>query len=150
MQLLELMTKRVQTVPPSMAASDAWTLMRQKRIHHLAVLDGSMLVGVISGHDLGSENAGVREGRTVAELMHRAVVTLPPTASTQKAANVMRGRTIGSVIVVEEGRVVGIVTVSDLLEAVGRGGERGVERGKRWTLKHRVPHRPRRTATGTW
>jgi hypothetical protein len=37
--------------------------------------------------------------------------------------------------------VAGIVTVSDVLELVGRGMERGTTAEKRWTLRHRVPHR---------
>jgi CBS domain-containing protein len=57
----------------------------------------------------------------------------------------MRGRTIGSLPVVEKGRLAGIVTVTDLLDLIGRGVERPVEKGKRWTLKHRGMGTRRRT-----
>ena len=151
MQVSDVMTKRVQVVARSMSADDAWTLMRQKRVHHLVVTDGSHLEGIASTEDFGGKSgAPIRKGRTVGDLMQRTVVTVPPGASTKKVANLMRGRTIGSTIVTEGGRVIGIVTVSDLLELLGRGGERGVDRGKRWTLKHRVPHRRKTAATGTW
>lgn len=151
MQISDVMTKRVQVVPRSMNAEDAWTLMRQKRIHHLVVTDGKHLEGIASTEDFGGKTGeAIRKGRTVGDLMQRNVVTVPPGASTKKVANLMRGRTIGSAIVTESGHIVGIVTVSDLLELLGRGGERGVDRGKRWTLKHRVPHEKKRSATGTW
>ena len=60
----------------------------------------------------------------------------------------MRGRSIGCVVVTDRGRVVGIVTVADLLELVGRGSDRPMTTTKRWTLRHRTPHRKRHAATG--
>ena len=44
------------------------------------------------------------------------VVTVKPDTSVYRAANPMRGQSIGSLIVVDRGRAVGIVTVADLLE----------------------------------
>ena len=78
------------------------------------------------------------------------VVTVEPTTTVRKAANLMRGRSIRCVVVTERGRVVGIVTVTDLLELLGRGSDRPVTTATRWTLKHRTPHRKRVTATGMW
>jgi acetoin utilization protein AcuB len=53
----------------------------------------------------------------------------------------LRGRTIGCLPVTEDGKLVGIVTTTDLLEAVGRGAERPVSKGKRRILKSRGPRR---------
>lgn len=84
--------------------------------------------------------AGPLSGRTtVADLMTAPAVTVEPTATVRQAANLMRGRSIGCLVVIESARDVGIVTVSDLLELVGRGLDRGVVTTKRWTLKHRAP-----------
>jgi CBS domain-containing protein len=82
--------------------------------------------------------------------MTEAVVTVPPTTPVRKAANLMRGRSIGCLVVSVAGRAVGIITVADLLELIGRGIERPVATTTRWTLKHRAPHRPRARATGVW
>ena len=57
--------------------------------------------------------------------MTAPAVTVEPTTTVRQAANVMRGRSIGCLVVVESGRAIGIVTVSDLLELVGRGLDRG-------------------------
>ena len=67
-----------------------------------------------------------------------------------KAANLMRGRSVGCVVVAREGRVVGIVTVSDLLELIGRDLAVETRRESRPALHHRVPHRKQHRPTGVW
>ena len=51
----------------------------------------------------------------------------------------MRGNGIGCLAVVAEDKPVGIVTITDLLELVGRGAERPIERSTRPTLSKRGP-----------
>jgi CBS domain-containing protein len=63
--------------------------------------------------------------------MTERVVTVPPTTPIRKAANLMRGRSIGCLVVSNRGRVAGIVTVSDLLTLLGRGEERPTTPAKR-------------------
>jgi hypothetical protein len=43
--------------------------------------------------------------------------------------------------VVDRGKLVGIVTISDLLELIGRGAEKPVTRNTRWTLRDRGPRK---------
>jgi len=151
MRMNEVMTEGVQTVAPSMAAADAWELMRRKRIHHVVVTRGADVIGILSDRDAGSRaGATVRSGRTVAELMTSHAVTLSPTDTVRKAANVMRGRTIGCLPITDtRGRLVGIVTVSDLLELLGRGVDRAAK-PERPLATHRAPHRKRHRAYGVW
>ena len=151
MRVQDVMTEDVQTIAPGNAAEDAWELMRRHSFHHVVVTRGSSVVGILSDRDGGGRRgASLRRNRTVEELMTPHVVTVEPTTTVRKAANLMRGRSIGCVVVTDRGRVVGIVTVADLLEILGRGGDRPVTVAKRWTLKHRAPHRKRHTATGVW
>ena len=104
------------------AAEDAWELMRRHGFHHVVVTRGSSVVGVLSDRDAGGPAGSmIRRGHTVEELMTTHVVTVEPTTTVRKAANLMRGRSIGCVVVTDRGRVVGIVTVADLLEILGRG-----------------------------
>lgn len=138
MRVAEVMTQGVQTVRPTMPAVAAWDLMRRKGIHHLVVTAGSDVVGVLSDRDAGGRNgASIRARSNVADLMTTHVVTIEPTAPVRKVANLMRGRTIGCIPVNDGKRLVGIVTVSDLLELLGRGVERPVKVGRR-TTHHRV------------
>jgi hypothetical protein len=48
---------------------------------------------------------------------------------------------MGCLPVLEGGKVVGIVTTTDLLELIGSGGERPVGKTRRWILKDRGPRR---------
>jgi acetoin utilization protein AcuB len=145
------MSEAVQTISPAAEAEDAWNLMRTRRIRHLVVTEGRRIIGVVSDRDLGGRRGtSVRKNQTVRDLMTEAVVSVPPTTTVRKAANLMRGRSIGCLVVSVAGRVVGIITVADLLELIGRGTERPVAATTRWTLKHRAPHRPRVKAVGVW
>jgi CBS domain-containing protein len=124
--------------------------MRRKGIHHLVVMTDSTVTGVLSDRDAGGRNgAAIRARSRVRDLMTAPVVTIAPNATIRRTANLMRGRTIGCVPVVDGTRLVGIVTVSDLLMLMGRGLDRPstpVRRG----LHHRVPHRKRKNGFGVW
>ena len=54
-------------------------------------------------------------------------------ATVRQAANLMRGRGIGCLAVVDDDKPIGIGTITDVLELIGRGVERPVEQGKRLT-----------------
>jgi acetoin utilization protein AcuB len=118
MRVYEVMNKAVETVRPRVLASEARTRMRQKKIRHLVVTSGSVLEGVISERDLGGPKLPKVLGKwTVGELMTRPVVTVTTRTPIRRAAALMRGRSLGSLVVTSaNGRVAGIVTVADLLE----------------------------------
>lgn len=138
MKLQDIMTTNVETIAPTVSAEDAWQAMRSRRIHHLLVLHGGELIGVLSDRDLGGPNgASFRTGRRVNELMSTNVVTASSDATVKEAANLLRGRSIGCLPIRDEDNFYGVITVSDLLELIGRGAEKPVARSKRWTLKHR-------------
>jgi CBS domain-containing protein len=151
MRVAEVMTSPVQTISASTKADDAWTTMRDKRIHHLVVLDGREIAGVVSERDLGGRRgAATRANHTVGDLMTTAVVTAEPDTTVRRAADLMRGRSIGCLVVVSGRKVAGIVTTADLLVLLARGGDRQFVAPKRWTLKHRAPHKKRHVAYGVW
>jgi CBS domain-containing protein len=134
MRLSEIMSTPLCTIPPDAGASEARERMQLKRVNHLAVIDGHEVVGVLSSRDLAGQST---EGRSVRELMSRPAVTALPDTTVRQAANLLRGHGIGCLPVIDEGRPVGIVTVSDLLNLVGRS--HGGAKGDRWVLKSRAP-----------
>ena len=151
MRVYEIMSSGVKTVPVAASAEDAWAVMRGDRIHHLVVMDGKRVAGVFSARDAGGANGGaIRAGHRVGELMSEHVVTAEKNASLKRVANLMRGHTIGSVVVVEKGKPIGIVTTSDLLELLGRGAIRPTPVSKRAPLNYRAPHTKRHRAFGVW
>jgi acetoin utilization protein AcuB len=141
MRIQDTMNSTVETIRPEESAETAWRRMTAHRMRHLVVVDGRQIVGVVSDRDLGGGEAGVsaRQGKAVSDVMTPKPVTVGPTTTIREAANLLRGRAISCLPVVDDGRLVGIVTTTDLLELVGRGAERPIEVGKRWTLKHRGP-----------
>jgi CBS-domain-containing membrane protein len=151
MRVQELMTEGVRTVPSTMAARDAWELMKHDRIRHLVVAEGRQIVGLLSDRDIGGRNGGsARTGRTVADLMAKNVVTIDREETVRKAANLMQGRTIGCLPVTGGGgRLVGIITTADLLGLLGHGGDRPTHQERR-TLNFKVPHRRQHRAGGAW
>lgn len=151
MRVQDVMTERVKTVSAATTADQAWTLMRTNGIRHLVVMEGRDIVGVISDRDMGGrQGAAVRQAHSVSDLMTEHVVTAEPDMPVRKAANLLRGRSIGCLVVTRGGRVVGIVTAADMLELLGRGVVQPTAATTRWTLKHRAPHRKRHQAAGVW
>ena len=151
MRVRDVMSTGVKSVGVELPADEAWQWMRAERIHHLVVLDGKAIAGVISDRDAGGPKGdAVRAGHDVGELMTRHVVTVTPDTTVKRAANLMRGRSIGCAVVTDKGRVAGIVTTSDLLELLGRGAIRPTPTARRPDLNFRAPHRKRHKSYGAW
>jgi CBS domain-containing protein len=142
MRLREFMRSNVITIESAEDASVAWSRMQRRRIRHLVVTENGQLVGVLSERDLGGRSgASVRKGKLVRELMSPKVVTAGPETTLRQAANLMRGRLVGSLPVVEEDRLVGIVTATDVLDELGRGFTRPAVGGRRRLLRSAPPNR---------
>lgn len=137
MRLQEIMSTKVISIGPEASAEAAWARMDQRGIRHLVVKEGARLVGVISERDLGGRKGGVmRRGRTVRELMTEHATIARPTTTLRQAANLMRGRLIGSLPVVDDdGQLVGIVTATDVLDELGRASARPSARAERRTMR---------------
>jgi acetoin utilization protein AcuB len=138
MRIREIMTEPVETIVPSLPVDQAAGLMRALRVHHLVVKEGSKTVGVLSARDLPKPGAA-HDGGVVRDVMSLNVATIDEGETVRRAANLMRGRSIGCLVATRNGHMAGIVTVSDLLDLVGKGGERRVA-NPRASLHHRVPH----------
>src|SRR6185312_11870833 len=114
MRLGELMQHRVVTIDSQASASAAWAHMRRNRIRHLVVTSDNELAGVVSERDLGGPHGEeARKNRSVEELMSPRMVSGTPRMTLHEAANLMSGRLIGSLPVLEHGSLVGIVTATD-------------------------------------
>ena len=125
MRVYEVMSRNVETVKPVVLASEAKTRMRQRGIHHLVVTEGARLQGIVSERDLGGPKLPKVLGKcTVADLMTEPVVTVSTRTLIRRAASLMKGRSIGSLVVTSaNGKVAGIVTVADLLDLLAKRQE---------------------------
>ncbi len=119
MRLDEIMTTKVVTIRPDETATAAWTRMRRRDIRHLVVMDHTGLVGVLSERDLGGRTgASRRKNRTVQDLMSARVASAEPDTELSDAAELMREKLIGSLPVLDGDELVGIVTATDVFEAL--------------------------------
>jgi acetoin utilization protein AcuB len=122
MRVDALMRKRVQTVREDGSAEQALKRMRAGNLRHLVVLRGRRVVGMLSDRDLTAILVGgVRVDRTIDQVMRRDVVGIAPGDTVEQAARRMRLRKIGALPVIDGDELVGILTVSDLLDLIVRG-----------------------------
>jgi CBS domain-containing protein len=135
MHVRELMSRDVATVGVSDSCQDAIAWMAKRKIRHLPVVerDGT-LVGIVTDRDLRhhlfkpqvfKEIGAVTVDALlkmvpVKEVMSAPVVTVGPEDSLDVAARTMLEDKVGSLPVVEKGRVVGIITETDLLRRIVR------------------------------
>lgn len=142
MRLGEIMRTHIETISPREPVDVALRRMRQARIRHLVVQDGEETVGVLSDRDAMAAGRS-RKLPAVEDVMSRSVLTCSPRTTLREAANLLRGRTIGLLPVADGGRIVGIVTSTDLLEMIGTEIERPRPKTRRRVPKERGPkHKP--------
>lgn len=118
MRVTEVMKHPVRTVTPDQPVGEAAELMSQYRIEHLVVLEGGAVAGLLAAIDCAGVNPDIRVG----DVMSTKPVTIESHELISRAANLMRGHRIHSIIVTENRKLAGIVTTSDLLEIIGRSG----------------------------
>ncbi|MCK6556178.1 CBS domain-containing protein [Candidatus Binatia bacterium] len=128
------MTRRVHVVKPRDSIRHAREIMETNRVNQLPVVVDHEVVGIVTDRDLRDAYPSVfdaqprrpgRSGEPPADPSHIAVetvmtsnvVTLGPQDSVVEAARRMRRERIGAIPVVDNGRLVGIVTRSDILDA---------------------------------
>jgi acetoin utilization protein AcuB len=131
--LRDFMTPEPHTIGADQTLAAAHALMRKHRIRHLPVLRGGRLVGVVSERDLLFIEGlpGVDQQRVlVEEAMTEPALSLSPATSLEWVAIEMSQHKIGSVVLVEEGKVLGVFTTIDALRALQTLLARGRRRGR--------------------
>ena len=132
MKVRELMTTDVTTVGRNDELTIADDVMKMKRLRHLPVVEEGRLVGILTQRDLfhaalstalnfgEKAQKGFLKTVVVKEVMTDEVLTIDPGADVKEAARRMIEHKIGCLPVVENGKLVGIVSETDLLRLVAR------------------------------
>jgi acetoin utilization protein AcuB len=138
MRVRELMNRNLVTIGESNSCRDAVARMHRAQIRHLPVLkDDGTLVGVITDRDLRhhlfspavyraigtSPIDTLLQAARVSEIMSAPAVTVESSQDIAEAAGVMLRDKIGSLPVIEGGRLVGIITETDLLREICRADQ---------------------------
>ncbi len=113
------MTRRVRTVSPSATISEAAKLMKRYHIASLVVIEGERPVGIVTERDIAYKimAEGKDPSTKVEEVMSRDLKTMGPERSLQDAAKLMAAHVIRHLPVVEGERLVGILTIEDIMKA---------------------------------
>ena len=141
MLVREWMAKDPLTAGPTTSIKIAWKLIQERRIRHLPVVDEGRLVGIVTDRDLRRvlpspatsleihELHYLLDKITVSEVMTKDVITTAPFTAIPDAARTLLRNRIGALPVVEGGMLVGILSQTDVLEALTSAAEAGaVER----------------------
>ena len=142
MRVRDVMRKQVRTIKPDEPASNAREMFRRYDIHHLVVVDRKNVIGLIADRDL----IDIGPETPIQRAMARKPVTIAPNETVRKAAALMTGHVIGSLPVVDDGKLVGIVTTFDLVALLAKGATHPAPHGERPVQSNRGPRK--RPGTG--
>ena len=122
----EWMTRNPITIAEDTSLTEASRLMKDNDIRRLPVVEHGKLVGIVTWGDIREASASDATSLTVFELgyllrelqvdrfMTRHPITVTPTTPISRAAQLMLEHKIGGLPVVENGKLVGILTESDI------------------------------------
>jgi len=130
MSVAQWMTKSVMTIKPKDTLRHARERLAKYRINQLPVVVNDKLVGIVTDRDVrdaypsslrlfyGKDIEEFGDSHTVEEVMTYNVMAISPQTSLREAAQRLRRQRFGALPVVENGKLVGIITRSDLLDAM--------------------------------
>ena len=137
MLVQDVMQTKVFTITPKTTLPEAMRVAQQRGVRHLPVVENGKVVGIVSDRDLKRAMASpatsleihelnyLLNRLTIDEIMTRAVITIGPMFPVEEAARLMVKEKISALPVTESGKLVGIVTETDVLElfvkAMGAG-----------------------------
>ncbi|WCN39375.1 CBS domain-containing protein [Aneurinibacillus uraniidurans] len=118
----QLMTRDVITISPSTPIQEAEKIMQEKNIRRLLVVENSKPVGIIVYRDMiGALNSPTILKETPIEwVMTRKLITTSPDTSVAEAIQTLRRHKINALPVIDGDKLVGIITVVDLLHELTR------------------------------
>lgn len=111
----------VYHVAPGASVLDAIREMAQRHVGALLVMDNDALVGIVSERDYARKVILMdRSSKTtaVADIMSAPVITVAPTATVDECMRIVTERRVRHLPVIEDGKVMGVLSIGDLVKAV--------------------------------
>ena len=120
-QLLDRKGRQVFSVAPGTPVLEAIRTMAERHVGALLVMEGEKLSGIVSERDYARKV--ILMGRSsadtpVRDIMTAAVITVQPETPVEKCMQIMTERRVRHLPVIESGRVVGMISIGDLVKAV--------------------------------
>jgi Zn-dependent protease/predicted transcriptional regulator len=111
-----MMSSPVSTVPPTMPVNKVVDMMYASKHLGFPVVDRDTLVGIITLADMNRTSPIDRDAMQVRDIMTRDLITLPPDTPVIDALRLMSSHDIGRIPIVQDGKILGIVTRTDILK----------------------------------
>lgn len=129
MRIKDIMTKNVITLPSSSSIGETQKVMKDHKIRRVPVVDDGKLVGIVtegrlervtptSGTPLLWQIGYLVSHTTLKDVMIKDPVTIDPDATIEQGVALAQSKKVGALIVVEDEKVVGIVTTNDFFYRV--------------------------------
>ncbi len=118
MPVLEIMTRDPVTAPPDLAVDRAAAIMRDRGVGSLLVVEDGTAIGILTERDIVTKVAAPNRSPAsmcVRDVMTTPVISVHPHEDVEEAARKMSARRIRRLPVVEDGKLVGVVTENDIL-----------------------------------
>jgi CBS domain-containing protein len=116
----DIMTRDVHTIHPDASAQEVARLLSQERISGVPVLDANgKVIGIVTEADIISKVN--REGLCVADIMSHEVIAVSEETAVSEIATLFTEHKIKRVPVLHDGKLVGIVSRADIVNAVAQG-----------------------------
>ena len=111
------MNKKVVVAKPDITIRKASEVMGKYHIGSLVVCDDDKIKGIVTERDvlLSVANGRDPEATTIGEVMTKSVVTIDPDKTLSEAVDLMVKHKIKKVPVVEDDKLIGIITASDIV-----------------------------------
>jgi CBS domain-containing protein len=129
-QLLDSKGRDVVSISPDSSVFDAIKLMAEKGIGALIVLEDGRLAGIVTERDYARKvilKGRSSQSTTVREIMTTEVVTTSSKQSVEKCMNLVTDKRIRHLPVVDEGQLVGIISIGDLVKAIIADQQQAIE-----------------------
>lgn len=114
----DIMTKHVSTIPPTMTVKELLDKMMEEKHMGYPVVENDRIIGIVTLSDAMKVPKDMHEHTTVASIMSREIISVTPDTEAIDVVKLLSTQDIGRVLVVESGRIVGIVTRTDLMKAM--------------------------------
>ena len=127
MNVRDVMTPNPRTVAPDESIQNAARIMRDEDTGVVPVVENGRPVGLVTDRDIVIRAVadGAQLNRPVSEICSGAIVSATPDMSTREAAQLMSDHQVRRLPVVENERLVGIVSIGDLAVKEGKDGRTG-------------------------
>ena len=120
-RLRQIMVKNVVTVKPNATVKNAAELMNAHKISCLVVVIHEKPIGIVTEQDMLRRvihKSREPEKTCVSDIMSKPLIAAPPNMHAREASRIMLERNIRKLPVVENGQLVGLVTLTDLISAL--------------------------------